>query len=77
MSKVTITRELDAYEERYDLKQYIHVAECYEILADVDQEIRAKLEYGEDEWFRAEGVRDFLQHLREMIGESGVLRLDG
>lgn len=76
MSKVTITREFDAYEERYDLKQYVHVAECYEILSDVDQELRAKLKYGEDKWLAEEGVQDFLEHLREMISESGVLRLD-
>lgn len=76
MSKVTIIREFDDFEEQYELRQYVHVAEAYEILREVDKELRAKLKYGEDKWLAEEGVQDFLEHLREMISESGVLRLD-
>jgi len=75
MAKVTVTHEFDYYEERHELMELIHGRDAKGALFEVDQEIRAKVKYGEDEWL-TEKVYNYLERLRDMIWESGALRDD-
>jgi len=75
MGKVTVTHEFDYYEERQELMELIHGRDAKGALFEVDQELRAKLKYGEDEWL-TEPVQKYLEHMRDMIWESGALRDD-
>lgn len=72
MAKVKITHEFDYYEESSDIKQLLSHKDCYVLLWDLDQEIRSKVKYGEDKWLN-EDVADYLDSLRSMIHESGVM----
>jgi len=73
MAKVTIKHEFDLYEEQSDINIVMQASKAHLVLFDIDQEIRGKLKHGEDEWLESEGVCNFLEKLREMIWESGVL----
>jgi len=75
MAKVTVTHEFDYYEERSELTELINSREAKSTLFEVDQELRSKLKYGEDEWL-TEKVYNYLERLRDMIWESGALRDD-
>jgi len=55
--------------------ELIHGRDAKGALFEVDQEIRAKVKYGEDEWL-TEKVYNYLERLRDMIWESGALRDD-
>jgi len=72
MPKVTITYEFDMYEDRTEYKQLVNSQDYHSVLYEVDQDIRAKLKYSEDEWMASEGVQEYLEHLRHMIWQSGV-----
>lgn len=73
MAKVTVQHEFDMYEEQSDINILMNASKAHLILWDVDQEIRNVLKHGEDDWLESEGVQNFLEKLREMIWESGVL----
>jgi len=73
MAKITIQHEFDFYEERDEIKDILSSHDYKSLICDIDQEIRSKLKYGEDKWL-TEDVYDYLQHIREMIWESGVMR---
>lgn len=48
--------------------------EYHSVLWEIDQEIRNKLKYCDDEWLQCEGSHVFLERLREMVWGSGVFR---
>tara|TARA_R110002126_G_scaffold67210_2_gene170547 strand:+ start:277 stop:510 length:234 start_codon:yes stop_codon:yes gene_type:complete len=76
MSKVTVSYEFDAYEEREELRNLINYQDAASILLEIDQKIRRKLKYGDDKWLEVEeeiGILDFLEELRTDIFSSGVL----
>lgn len=73
MGKVTIIQEFCPDEEAYELRMCIKARDYHGVLWDVDQKIRSKLKYGEDEWLRIEGALEFLDELRSDINDSGVL----
>lgn len=74
MGKVIITREFDYYEEQEELKRFLKSSDALDVLEDIDGELRNRLKHGDDEWLRVEGVQDYLDKLREMIWDSGVMR---
>jgi len=74
MSKVRIEFELNPYEEGAEIRRILNRDDAYAALWDVDQSLRAKLKYSEDEWMQNEGIQNYLESLREMIYESGVMR---
>ena len=74
MGKVIITHEFDSYEEAYEINRLLNLNESHSLLWEIDQEIRSKLKYGEEKWLEDEDVQDFLDKIRDMIAESGILR---
>ena len=74
MAKITITHEFDSYEEQEELRRLMRGSDYWSVLWDVDQELRSKLKYGEEEWLANEHVQNYLEKLREIIWDSGVMR---
>ena len=74
MPKITVTHEFDMYEEFSEYKELVNSREYSSVLYEIDQDLRAKLKYSEEEWMSTEGVQEYLEHLRSMIWESGVFR---
>ena len=74
MAKITVTHEFDSYEEQEELRRLMRASDYWSILWDVDQELRNILKHGDHEWLRNEGVQNYLEKLREMIWDSGVMR---
>ncbi len=72
MAKIKIIHEFDYYEEGKEAHQFVRIPTAVSILWDIDQEIRSKLKHGDDEWLKTEAY-EYLERLREMIHESGVL----
>lgn len=73
MAKVKITHEFDYFTDSESINDLINCNEYKSILFEIDQELRNKLKHGEDEWLKGDGG-DYLEKLRDIIWESGVLR---
>jgi len=71
MAKVTLSYEFDADEEWSNLKQAVLAQDAVSVLIDLDNEIRGKLKYGEEDWII--GGEEFLCKLRSIIWDSKLL----
>lgn len=73
MAKVRINYEFDFFEEQDSLKQLIASQEAHRVLYDLDQQLRSTLKHDDSDWINGEAVV-YLEHLRDQIADSGVLR---
>ena len=73
MATVKINYEFDFFEEQDSLKQLIASQDAYRVLYALDQQLRTTIKHGEQKWLEGE-AGDYLEHLRDQIAESGVLR---
>ena len=74
MSKIILQFEFDYYEDSNELKIILRSREYHSALHEIDENLRSKLKYSEDEWLENEKCSDYLESLREIIWESGVFR---
>ena len=74
MGKIIVTQEFDPYEDKQELNRFMRRDDAFSILCDVDQELRKKLKHGEDKWLEVDGIQTYLEKLRYMIWDSGVIR---
>ena len=74
MGKIIVTQEFDQYEDKQELARFLIRDDAFSVLWDVDQELRNKLKHGGDKWLEVEGIQTYLEKLREMIWDSGVMR---
>jgi hypothetical protein len=74
MAKISITHEFNRHEEKEEFKILMNASLSYGILWDLDQKIRSKIKYGEDEWLNINGIQEFLEEIRSDICESGIFR---
>ena len=72
MPRVTITHEFDANCEQFEISTLMQSSNFQSLLIDIDNELRGKIKHGENSWLDEDTV-DYLQSLRDMISESGVM----
>lgn len=72
MATVKIEYTFDYFEDRKQFKNLVNAENAQDLLYEIDQDIRAKLKYGDCAWLEGEASL-YLEHLREQIAESGVL----
>jgi len=73
MAKVTITHEFDYLTEQESIHDLMNAQKAQRCLYEIDQDMRAKLKYCEDEWMESTGVVRYLESVRDLIGASGSL----
>ena len=66
MAKITISHEFDLKEESDEIKTLMNAKEYSETLYRLDDNLRAMVKYGEEEWL-TEDVCEYLDSLRSMI----------
>ena len=72
MAKIKIIHEFDYHEERSELKNLVLSQDAIDILDEIDQDIRSKLKYSQEQWLVKE-ARYFLEEIRNKILSSGTL----
>ena len=68
---VKIIHEFSFYDESEAIKTILNASAYESLLFELDQDLRAKLKYCEEDWITEDADR-FLQSLRDKIHESGV-----
>lgn len=71
--RVTVTYSLDPSEDRFILHELVDPGRSTHVLWDIDQKIRNKLKYCEEDWIKGPAA-DFLRDLRSDIADSEAFK---
>lgn len=73
MAKLKLEYEFNTQEDHEEIQSILKASSISLLLWDIDQNLRYKLKHCDEDWLADGCAVDYLESLREMISDSGLL----